>query len=80
MFLGTKKMEEYFLKKIGILVGIIIMSSMILCGCSEQKSNAKTDDFAKIHEESYKIAKAHFLIKDIPTTILKVLPLGIEMY
>ncbi len=45
------------MKKLGILIVIILIGSIILSGCSDQKSNEQTGDFTKIHEQSDKIVR-----------------------
>jgi hypothetical protein len=45
------------MKKIGIIIVSILIGSIILSGCSDQKSNKQTGDFAKIHEQSDKIVR-----------------------
>jgi hypothetical protein len=45
------------MKKIGIIIVSILVGSLFLSGCSDQKSNEQTGDFAKIHEQSDKIVR-----------------------
>ena len=45
------------MKKLGIIIVSILIGSLALSGCSDQKSNEQTGDFTKIHEQSDKIVR-----------------------